>query len=311
MAEIGDSSSPEFSLDVLSQEELTRKIQKMGKRQGRAIPQQEQAESQAQGEPIELAPKANPKKPLRSKRRSSAKTNQSKTRPVTRDPQTHAMEKKHEQERKMLLKNMNEMAKKKDRDIRELMDVALKNHYTHIEKERQDYLSLLGELKETILAQGKESLSGMQQMAVSVTESEVERMVNWFQDEFMKELTRKSQEYEELKALSEMKVNSMFEENQAKSREINSLDVRLRRIASALPANVRDEVFEELGLQHLIEERENQSHHEQRQKAGLFAKLKKMFSKKHHEKKSKPKIAKKPVRKTKRKEEEELEIIAT
>ena len=66
-------------------------------------------------------------------------------------------------------------------------------------------------------------------------------MVNWFHDEFMKELDKKTQDYEDLKATSEKQANKMSEENDSKSRKIRMLDETIKELATHLPEKVRQD----------------------------------------------------------------------
>jgi hypothetical protein len=111
-------------------------------------------------------------------------------------------------------------------------------------------------------------------------------MVNWFHEEFMKELTVKSQQYEELKLSSEKQVNKMSQESDSKSQKIMILDEKIKKLALQLPKNVREELFEELGLEHL-EEPPKQVKEQKKKGPGLFSKLSQMFKRS-----SKPKAAK-------------------
>ena len=299
MAEIEDSSSPELDLEIIAQKALTKSIQEKAARlMDQKTSRVETTVIEEDAQPIAASKELPQPRPQMKKKRSAKKSNPEKAgakHHQSNDPHSRALARKYEQERKAMQKNMNELAKKRERDIRELMDVAIENSYSQIDKERQEFMAILAELRDTIHAQSKEAMDGFQQLSVSSTEAEVERMVAWFHDEFMKELTKKSQEYEELKTLSDMKVNGLFEENQAKSHEITSLDAKIKKIVSALPEDVRAEVFEELGLQRELGLKPKQPV-DKKPRKGLLSKLKAIFGNGQKKKKSKASRSSKPTK---------------
>jgi hypothetical protein len=116
-------------------------------------------------------------------------------------------------------------------------------------------------------------------------------MVNWFHEEFMQELAKKSQMYEDLKVSSEKQVNKMSAENDTKSQKIMMLDEKIKELALHLPKNAREEIFEELGLEHLkvgaavVEEKPKG---EKVQGKGMFSKLSQLFKRQPSKAKAKP-----------------------
>jgi hypothetical protein len=275
-----------FELESIAQEELRKRAREKAARAQAASLQKVQVEMEA--EPAEeqevVAPTPKPQAPAPAVKKHSPRKRVK--RHVVVDKSTRELIRKHAAERKAMEKNMNEMTKKRERDIKDLMEKVLKNHYAQVDKERADYLSVLGDLKNSLEGQSREITTSCQQVVTSAAQDEVERMVNWFHDEFMQELNKKAQEYEELKVSSENQVNKMSEESEGKSQKIMILDARIKKLAFHLPKDVRKELFAELGLEHL----ETQLVQEKAQKKegkGFFSKLSQMF-------KGKPKAKAKP-----------------
>ncbi|MGI0037362.1 MAG: hypothetical protein ACRD99_03290, partial [Nitrososphaera sp.] len=95
------------------------------------------------------------------------------------------------------------------------------------------------------------------------------------------------QQYEELKLSSEKQVNKMSQESDTKSQKIMILDDKIRELAMRLPKDVRDELFEELGLEHL-EEPKPPVKVEKKNSKGIFAKLSELFKRRAAKPKTKP-----------------------
>ena len=284
MSEIEEPSST-FELETIAMEELKKRAkEKAAKAQVANVQnvQPEPADEQISIEPAqtkEHEPVAAPpvKKTIARK----------KSRPAAKHVQNRELARKHDSERRALQKNLNEMAKKRERDIRDLMDKVLKDHYAQVDRERGDYLAVLAELKKSLEGQGREIATSCQQVVTTAAQDEVDRMVNWFHEEFMQELTKKSQQYEELKLSSEKQVNKMSQESDNKSQKIMILDEKIRELAMRLPKDVRLELFEELGLEQL-EEVKPQAKAEKKQGKGIFSKLSQMFKRRTAKPKTKP-----------------------
>lgn len=284
MSEIEESSV--IDLESIAQQEVKKRAFERRAKAQLPIP----PESTPAGEPaktpereiepqaIEPIVKASPAKRERTtapKRRSRVGNSQSSD-----------MAKKHEQERRALQRNFNDLVKKRERDIRDLMEIILKDHYEQVDKEREDYLAVLNGLKNSLEGQSKEITTSCQQVVTTAAQDEVDRMVNWFHDEFMQELTSKSQQYEELKLSSENQVNKMTEENSRNSQKIMMLDEKIKELALHLPEDVRKELFEELGLEYL-EIPAQPAKEEKRKRKGMLSRLSQLF-KRHGKAKSKP-----------------------
>lgn len=284
MSEIEEPSST-FELEAIAMEELKKRAREKATKVQAASVQNvhhEPAIEQISAEPTqtkEPEPIATPpvKKHVATK----------KPRPAVKHVQNRELERKHESERKALQKNLNEMAKKRERDIRDLMDKVLKDHFAQVDRERADYLEVLAELKKSLEGQSKELTTSCQQVVTTAAQDEVDRMVNWFHDEFMQELTMKSQQYEELKLSSEKQVNKMSQESDTKSQRIMILDEKIRELAMRLPKDVRQELFEELGLEQL-EEPKVQAKAEKKQGKGIFFRLSQIFKRHAAKPKAKP-----------------------
>lgn len=286
MSEIEELSST-FELESIAQEELRKRAKEKAARLQSASMQKLQAPTEIPTLVHEVAePTAEPKVASAPARKQERK--KPKARPaIVGDKQSRELVRKHEAERKVLQKNLDEMAKKRDRDIKDVVDKVLKDHYAQADKERSDYLAVLAELKHSLEGQTKDITTSCQEVVTTAAQEEVERMVNWFHDEFMKELTSKSQLYEELKLSSEKQVNKMSQENDTKSQKIMILDEKIKELSLKLPKDVREELFEELGLEH-FEEPEKPAKEQKKKGPGLFAKLSHMFKRSAGKPKAKP-----------------------
>lgn len=295
MSEI-EEYSPTFELESIAQEELKRrarektaKVQTSGLQTIVKAPEVPPAAEPVDEErPTRVAPQQSSAPP--ATRKAAAKKHT--PRRVSGDKQTRDLVKKHDAERRALQKNIVELAKKKDRDITELMQEVLKDHYAQVDKEREDYVAVLGSLKDSLEGQTKEITTSCQQVVTTAAQDEVERMVNWFHEEFMQELAKKSQMYEDLKISSEKQVNKMSAENDTKSQKIMMLDEKIKELALHLPKNVRQEIFEELGLEHLkavtAAAGEEKPKDEKAQGKGMFSKLSQLFKRQPSKTKAKP-----------------------
>ena len=293
MSEIQELSST-FELESIAQEELKKRAREKAARAQAASLQKMQAAAEPAPVVQETAePEIAPKVAAAPAKKHAAKKHKGQSAAAHGDKHNRELVRKHEAERKALQKNVNEMAKKRDRDIKDLMEKVLKDHYAQVDKERADYVAVLDELKKSLEAQSQEVITGTQQVVTTAAQEEVERMVNWFHDEFMKELTSKSQQYEELKISSEKQVNKMSQESDNKSQRIMMLDEKIKELAIKLPKDVREELFKELGLEHLEEPAKPEK--EQKKKGpGFFAKLSQMFKNSNKSKAKPPQVKAKP-----------------
>lgn len=286
MSEPEDSASV-IDLELIAQEELRKRNKEKAARQAQLSqpPPQPSMEPEPQAPQPAVQPVEKVPSPTKVIKKLVAKK---KRAPLPSDPRAREIARKHEAERKSIQKDLDALAKKRDRDIRELMDKALRDHYELIDKERSDYLELLRELKKSLEAQTQGITESCQQVVTTAAQDEVERMVNWFHEEFMKELNKKNREFEDLKATAEKQVNKMTEENDNKSKKIMQLDDKIKELAASLPADVRKALFAELGLEHL-EPVKVVPKEPKRERKGLFSRLSQVF-------KRTPKKAAKPVK---------------
>jgi hypothetical protein len=137
-------------------------------------------------------------------------------------------------------------------------------------------------LKESISSQTTQFATTCQEAASGAAQTEVERMTSWFREEFIKELDRKSHEYEDLRAASEKQANKLSEESESKSQRMLVLDAKIKELATYLPADVRRELSVEFGIE-LGEQ--DIAEKAPKHKPGLFDRLIASFK---HEPKSKP-----------------------
>ena len=229
-----------------------------------------------------------------------------KPRITTASKHARTIDRKITAERRTVEKNLHDLAKKKDQDMVRLMEQAMKNHCAQIDKERSDYLAVMHELKEAITNQTTQFAESCQNAATDAAEGEVERMIAWFHDEFMKELDRKSREYEDLRTASEKQANKMLEENEGKSKRIMILDDKIKELAGSLPPDIRRELSKELGIE--ISDNKAPAETAKKQKAGLFTKLAAIFRQKS---KPKPAPMNKKHKKTSSKQRAPQDVIAS
>jgi hypothetical protein len=177
--------------------------------------------------------------------------------------------------------------------------------------------ALRSDVKGILDGQTKELKQTCSEAVTSVNQEELARLVNWFHEEFMKEMDNKSKQYETLKTSSENQANRMVGEIDSKNQRIKVLDQKILDLAERLPKDVRQALFEELGLQHLVQEQERAKEREKElkkeQKKGFMSKLSSLFRK--APKKPKPvaqpeKAKKKEEQKNLRKRQAPAQVIA-
>lgn len=213
---------------------------------------------------------------------------------------------KHKTERKQLKNALDEQVKKSRNDLKMWMEKAMKDHESRISKMVADnasqHTALRSDVKGILDGQTKELKQTCAEAVTSVNQEELERLVNWFHEEFMKEIDNKSKQYEILKTSSENQANRMVGEIDTKNQRIKVLDQKILDLAQRLPKDVRQALFEELGLQHLVQEQERAKEREKElkkeQKKGFMSRLSSLFKKAP----KKPKPA--PPEKAKKKEEQ-------
>ncbi len=218
---------------------------------------------------------------------------------------------KHKTERKQLKNALDEQVKKSRSDLKMWMEKAMKEHESRISKMVADnasqHTALRSDVKGILNGQTRELKQTCSDAVTSVNQEELERLVNWFHEEFMKEIDSKSKQYEVLKTSSENQANRMVGEIDTKNQRIKVLDQKILDIAQRLPKDVRQALFEELGLQHLVQEQERAKEREKElkkeQKKGFMSKLSSLFKKAP----KKPKPVAQPE-KPKKKEEQKKDL---
>ena len=200
-----------------------------------------------------------------------------------------------------LRKVVSEQTKRTKADLR-MLEKVMKKHESKVERMIGNNLgqsiSLQEEVKGLINGQSEELKKSCEDIVVSNSQDELQKLTDWFYDEFMKALDGKSGEYESLKSSSEAQANRMVEEIDSRAKRIKVLDQKIADIASYLPRDVRSELFAELGLQYLDSAIVRSAEKKQARK-GIIAKLSSLF-------KRKPKQATRPsVTKSKKKLDEQ------
>ena len=217
---------------------------------------------------------------------------------------------KHKTERKQLKSALDEQVKKSRSDLKMWMEKAMKDHESRISKMVSDNASqntaLRSDVKGILDGQTKELKQTCAEAVTSVNQEELARLVNWFHDEFMKEMDNKSKQYETLKTSSENQANRMVGEIDSKNQRIKVLDQKILDLAERLPKDVRQALFEELGLQHLVQEQERAKEREKElkkeEKKGFMSKLSSLFKKAP----KKPKSVAQPEKPKKKEEQKNL-----
>jgi len=200
-----------------------------------------------------------------------------------------------------LRKVVSEQTKRTKADLR-MLEKVMKKYESKIERMIGNNLgqsiSLQEEVKGLINGQSEELKKSCEDIVVSNSQDELQKLTDWFYDEFMKALDGKSGEYESLKSSSEAQANRMVEEIDSRAKRIKVLDQKIADIASYLPKDVRTELFAELGLEYLDSTIVRSAEKKQARK-GIIAKLSSLF-------KRKPKQATRPsVTKSKKKLDEQ------
>jgi hypothetical protein len=163
MSEIEEPSST-FELESIAQEELKKRAREKAARAQAASLQKLQVA-------LAIVPVANtavekpapkPEMPASPIKKQTSK--KQKSRPVSGDKNTRDIIKKHNIERKALQKNISDLSKKRERDIKDLMEKVLKDHYTQVDKERADYVGVLSGLKSSLEGQTREITTSCQQV---------------------------------------------------------------------------------------------------------------------------------------------------
>ncbi|MGI0013294.1 MAG: hypothetical protein ACREBU_07625, partial [Nitrososphaera sp.] len=232
MSETVDSGSVD-ELEALAQKVLKRRSEKTVAKQP----------SEKPSEPLEIRPeesKDHKEKPstMRSPRgqrkRDSAKT--------------------HQTDRRAFQKILREQSARNKSDLKVWMEKVMRNHDSQTGKVIADYrkqnAALRNEIRDLLGGQTKEFKKSCEDLVVTSNQEELERLVNWFHDEFIKELDISSRRFEELRATSETQANKMTEEVESKAQRIALLDEWIKELAGHLPKDLRQELFEELGLQY-------------------------------------------------------------
>lgn len=289
MSETEELSST-FELESIAQEELKKRAREKAARAQAASLQKLQESPEVTPVVEQPAEKPMPKPTPKPEVQPSIKKQTSKKpkrQTSSGDKTTRELVRKHTAERKALEKSISDLSKKRDRDVRDLMEKVLRDHYAQVDRERAEYVGVLSDLKKSLEGQTKNITTSCQQVVTTAAQDEVERMVNWFHDEFMQELAKKSEQYEELRKSSEKQVNKMSEESDMKSQRIMILDEKIKELALHLPKDIRDELFEELGLEHL-KTPEKPAKPEKVKGKGMFSKLSHLFKRSPNKAKSKP-----------------------
>ena len=246
-----------------------------------------------------IPPKAQEVKPKKARAKSHGKIS---TIRAAHRKEMKGIKAKHKTERKQLKNALDEQVKKSRSDLKMWMEKAIKDHESRIRKMVVDNVNqntaLRSDVKGILDGQTKELKLTCTEAVTSVNQEELERLVNWFHEEFMKEIDNKSKQYENLKTSSENQANRMVGEIDNRTQRIKVLDQKIMELAQRLPKDVRQALFEELGLQHLEQELERAKAKEKEQKKGFMSKLSSLFKKS-------PKKAKQPAQPEKPKKKEE------
>jgi hypothetical protein len=299
MSEIEEPSST-FELESIAQEELKKRAREKAARAQAASLQKLQVAPAIVPLADTAVEKPTPKPELPASPIKKQTSKKQKSRTVSGDKNTRDIIKKHNIERKALQKNISDLSKKRERDIRDLMEKVLKDHYAQVDKERADYVGVLSGLKSSLEGQTREITTSCQQVVTTAAQDEVE---------FMQELAKKSEQYEELRKSSEKQVNKMSEESDSKSQKIMMLDEKIKELALHLPKDIREELFEELGLEHL-KAQEKPAKPEKVKGKGMFSKLSQLFKRSPSKPKSKPVQSKVKQVKTQQKRPSAENVIA-
>jgi len=183
-------------------------------------------------------------------------------------------------DQRLLQKILKEQASRKS-DLKTWMEKVMRNQDSQIGKVIADYrkqnAAMRNEIRDLIGGQTKEFKQSCEDLAVTTSQEELERLVNWFHDEFIKELDISSRRFEELRASSETEANRMTEEVENKAQRIELLDQWIKELAGYLPKDVRRELFEELGLKYL-DDYEDTLKRAKKERKGFLSRISSLFS---------------------------------
>ncbi|MCI0562887.1 MAG: hypothetical protein MN733_30775 [Nitrososphaera sp.] len=127
--------------------------------------------------------------------------------------QKRVIKKRQPTEIKLIHAALKEQEKRNRDDLKKWMEKLSKSHESQINRMRADYINqnagLRNDLKDLLEGQGKDLKESCTEVLSNANQEELERLANWFHDEFIKELDNKSRQFEELKTSSETQVNKM------------------------------------------------------------------------------------------------------
>ncbi len=184
-------------------------------------------------------------------------------------------------DQRSLQKLLKEQASKNKSDLRAWMEKMIRNQDSQIGRVIADYrkqnAAMRNEIRDLIGGQTKEFKQSCEDLAVTTSQEELEKLVNWFHDEFIKELDISSRRFEELRSSSETEANRMTQEVESRNQRIELLDQWIKELAGYLPKDVRQELFEELGLQYL-DNYEDSLKRAKKQRKGFLSRISSLFS---------------------------------
>ena len=157
MSETEELSST-FELESIAQEELKKRAREKAARAQAASLQKLQESPDVTPvveQPAEKhAPKPTPKSEVQPsiKKQTSKKP---KRQTSSGDKTTRELVRKHTVERKALEKSISDLSKKRDRDVRDLMEKVLRDHYAQVDRERAEYVGVLSDLKKSLERRGR------------------------------------------------------------------------------------------------------------------------------------------------------------
>jgi hypothetical protein len=187
--------------------------------------------------------------------------------------------KKHGEERKLLQKEIKEQARRNREDLGKALKQTEKTYHAQLERLRQDYelrsSKLQNELEVFLAGKMAEMKQHNQEVILNDSQDRLEKLQGWLHGEFVSELQTKTNEFEQLKASSDSKVESLVHEVDRKNQEIIHLQNKIREITQHLKRGTREQILDELHLAEL--DTDEKVRKKKKQHKGLFARFSSKF----------------------------------
>ena len=183
--------------------------------------------------------------------------------------------KKHHDERKFLQNALKEQSRKSKDDLKLALGQTEKNYRTQLELLRKDYqirsVTIQNELKDFLATEMTEMKKHSENLVMTDSQNRIEKLEKWLHGEFVAELQNKTNELEQIKAQADVQAHDLVKEIDQKNKEIVFLQSKIKEISHHLKRGMREEIFEELGLEE--DEDKGKGKKKKPRQKGLLARL--------------------------------------